>query len=500
MLEPSRCCEMKSVPNRGSVGSAVRDSQLAQEGGYRHIFRLYFGTVDPTLPRFGTDLIPQHLAFLTQRRHITDSFWSLRKALVSHSLIRQAIIRFTVSLRSRSPQRKGSLQTVTTSPTVSRLASRLDEIGFSDIVSIRNRIMALRAKGQTVFQFEGGEPFMNTPDVIKEAMVQAVRQNKTRYAPSSGIPELRRAIAEKLRIKNRLPASESDVIVLNGGMQGLFGAFQSVVDPADEVLVFSPFWTPIKDLIAHCQGRTILVPTNDARTNGFEETLNQYATERTKAIYYNTPQNPTGVVFSEDEANAVARFARSRDLVVIADEAYEDLVYEGEHFSIAAIDGMFDRTITCFTLSKSYAMTGWRLGYSVATEPWMTGLKKTTLYSSNGVSTPSQWAALAAFTLEAELMDQNRAAYRKRRDLLLDGLNELGLVCEKPAGAFYAFPEVSRVSTDSREAAEILLERAQVATVPGVVFGEHGEGHLRFSFSTSIENIEAGIDSLRRNL
>jgi aspartate aminotransferase len=130
----------------------------------------------------------------------------------------------------------------------------------------------------------------------------------------------------------------------------------------------------------------------------------------------------------------------------------------------------------------------------------MTGLKKTTLYSSNGVSTPTQWAALAAFTLEAELMDQNRAAYRKRRDLLLDGLNELGLVCEKPAGAFYAFPDVSRVSADSREAAEILLERAQVATVPGVVFGEHGEGHLRFSFSTSIENIEAGIDSLRRNL
>lgn len=389
---------------------------------------------------------------------------------------------------------------MTTSPTVSRLATRLDEIGFSDIVSVRNRIMALRAQGQTVFQFEGGEPFMNTPDVIKEAMIQALRDNKTRYAPSSGIPELRKAIAEKLSVRNRLPATERDVIVLNGGMQGLFGAFQSVVDPNDEVLVFSPFWTPIKDLIAHCQGKTILVPTEEARSNGFDETLAKYAGKKTKAVYFNTPQNPTGVVFTEDEARAVSRFAQERDLVVIADEAYEDLVYNGEHFSIGSVEGMFERTITCFTLSKSFAMTGWRLGYTVAAEPWMTGLRKTTLYSSNGVSTPTQWAGLAAFQIDASMLLANRDEYRQRRDLLLDGLNSLGLTCEKPAGAFYAFPDVSRVSTDSREAAEILLERAQVATVPGIVFGEHGESHLRFSFSTSIETIRAGIDSLRRNI
>jgi aspartate aminotransferase len=161
---------------------------------------------------------------------------------------------------------------------------------------------------------------------------------------------------------------------------------------------------------------------------------------------------------------------------------------------------MFERTISVFTLSKSYAMTGWRLGYTLATEPWMTGLRKTTLYSSNGVSTPTQWAGLAAFTTESDMLETNRVAYKQRRDLLLAGLNQLGLVCEKPAGAFYAFPDVSRVSRDSREAAEILLERAQVATVPGVVFGEHGEGHLRFSFSTSIETIEGGLESLRRNL
>jgi aspartate aminotransferase len=389
---------------------------------------------------------------------------------------------------------------VTTSPIVFRLASRLDDIGFSDIVSIRNRIMKLRDKGATVYQFEGGEPYMHTPDFVKEAMRNALAENKTRYAPSSGIPELRAAIADKVRSKNGIPAQPADVIVLNGGMQGLFGAFQSVVNPRDEVLVFSPFWTPIKDLIAHSEGKTVLVPTKEAREQGFEKTLARYATRRTRAIYYNTPQNPTGIVFTADEARAVARFAQERDLIVIADEAYEDLVYDDSHYSIASIEGMFERTITVFTLSKSYAMTGWRLGYTVATEPWMTGLRKTTLYSSNGVSTPTQWAALAAFTTESDMLEINRIAYKKRRDLLLAGLNELGLLCEKPAGAFYAFPDVSRVSKDSREAAEILLERAQVATVPGVVFGEHGEGHLRFSFSTSIETIEAGLDSLRRNL
>jgi aspartate aminotransferase len=389
---------------------------------------------------------------------------------------------------------------VTTSPTLLRLAARLDEVGFSDIVKIRNRVMELRAGGASVYQFEGGEPNVFTPDYVKEAMTRALIENKTRYAPSSGIPELRAAIADKLRERNRINAREENVIVLNGGMQGLFGAFQSTINPGDEVLVFSPYWTPIKDLIAHCEGKTVLVPTMEARREGFFATLARYSTGRTRAIYYNTPTNPSGVVFTRAEAEEVARFAQERDLVVVADEAYEDLVYEGEHFSIASLDGMMERTITSYTLSKSYAMTGWRLGYAVATEPWMTGLRKTLLYSTNGVSTPTQWAGLAAFTTASDFLEKNRAAYLERRDLLLAGLNELGLTCESPAGAFYAFPEVTRIHADSREAADILLNRAQVATVPGVVFGEHGEGHLRFSFSTSLETIEAGLDSLRRNL
>ena len=389
---------------------------------------------------------------------------------------------------------------MTTSPTVLRLATRLEQVGFSDIVKLRNRIMELRQEGATVYQFEGGEPFMPTPDLIKQAMKRALDKNQTRYAPSSGIPELRDAIAEKLRTRNRIPAQSKDVIVVNGGMQGLFGAFQSVVNPGDEVLLFSPYWTPIKDLVAHCQARCVFVPTSEARELGFQQTLARYASERTRAIYYNTPQNPSGVVFTPPEAQAVADFAMDRDLVVIADEAYEDLVYDGEHFSIASLDGMFERTITCFTFSKSYAMTGWRLGYAVATEPWMTGLRKATLYSSNGVSTPTQWAGVAAMQIETSILAEITEQYRRRRDLLLSGLNEIGLHCVPPAGAFYAFPDVSRINRDSREAAETLLDRAKVATVPGIVFGTEGESHLRFSFSTSIETIEAGLDSLRRNL
>jgi len=266
------------------------------------------------------------------------------------------------------------------------------------------------------------------------------------------------------------------------------------------VLIFSPYWTPIKDLVAHCGGHLVLVPQSEARTEGVHETLARYLTSRTRAIYFNSPTNPSGVVFTREETAAVAQFAIDHDLVVIADEAYEDIVYEGEHVSIASLPGMFERTITSFTLSKSYAMTGWRIGYAVASEPWMTGLAKAVLYSSNGVSTPTQWAALAAFTTESDFLETSRAAYRERRDLLVAGLNELGLACRPPAGAFYVFPDVTSIDSDSRQASEILLTKAKVATVPGVVFGPQGQGRVRFSFSTSMEMIKGGLESMRRNL
>jgi len=381
-----------------------------------------------------------------------------------------------------------------------RVAKRLEEVGFSDIVQIRNKVMELRAAGKPVHAFHGGEPFFETPETVKYAGLKALAENRTRYAPSSGIDPLRQAIAQKLQSKNRMDARLDDVIVTVGGAHALFAAFQTVLDPGDDLLLFSPYWTPIRDMVTLAQARPVMVPTATARRNGITQCLEHFSTPATRAIYYNTPQNPSGVVFSRKEAEEVAAFAIARDLVVVADEAYEDLVYEGEHVSIASLPGMAERTITAYTFSKTYAMTGWRCGYAVAHEPFMTGLRKTVLYSTNGVSTPTQWAALEAMATPQSAIDARRAQYRERRDKLVHGLNEMGLECEMPAGAFYAFPAVRKIHKDSRRVAEILLEKAHVATIPGVVFGAQGEGHVRFSYSVPLETLDAGLDALRKVL
>jgi aspartate aminotransferase len=379
-----------------------------------------------------------------------------------------------------------------------RLARRLDEVGFSDIVQIRNKVMELRAGGVQVHSLHGGEPYFETPEAIKYAAMKALVENQTHYAPSSGIQPLRAALVEKLAAKNKMRVSTDEVIVTVGGSQGLYGAFQSVLDPGDDALVFSPYWTPIGDLVTGAQARPLLVPTSTARRNGIRKTLEQFSTPQTRAIYYNTPQNPSGLVFTREEAEEVARFAIDRDLVVIADEAYEDLVYDGEHVSIASLPGMLERTITCFTFSKTYAMTGWRAGYAVAQEPFMTALRKIVLYSTNGVATPVQHAMVQALTTTESEIAARREEYRKRRDLLVAGLNEVGLECAPPAGAFYAFPIVEKIHKNSRTAAQILLDKAHIATIPGSVFGAQGEGHLRFGYAITVREIEDCVEALRR--
>jgi aspartate aminotransferase len=381
-----------------------------------------------------------------------------------------------------------------------RLAKRLDEVGFSDIVQVRNKVMELRAAGEAVHAFHGGEPFFETPEHVKYAMIHALVENKTRYAPSSGILPLREALAEKLKVNNHLDVNVEDVLITAGGAHALYVAFQAVLNPGDDMLLFSPYWTPIRDMVTGTQARPLLVPTASARRNGITKTLEEFSTIHTRAIYYNTPQNPSGVVFSREEAEEVAAFAKKHNLVVIADEAYEDLVYEGKHFSIASLPGMAERTISTYTFSKSYGMTGWRVGYVVAKELFMTGLKKLVLYSINGVSTPSQWAALDALSTPQSFLECRRNEYRSRRDLLVSGLNALGLECEVPQGAFYAFPRVNAIHKDSRKAASILLEKAHVATIPGVVFGAQGEGHVRFGYSVSRSAIEAGLEALAKFL
>jgi aspartate/methionine/tyrosine aminotransferase len=377
-----------------------------------------------------------------------------------------------------------------------RVAKRLDEVGFSDIVQIRNKVLELRAAGQTVHAFHGGEPYFDTPETIKYALMKALVENKTRYAPSSGIEPLRAALSNKLLEKNNIHAGKDNVIITAGGAHALYVAFQAVLNPGDDILLFSPYWTPIRDMVTGSEARALLVPTSTARRNGITKTLEQFSTPDTRAIYYNTPQNPSGVVFARAEAEEVAAFAQKHELIVIADEAYEDLVYEGRHFSIASLPGMAERTITCYTFSKSYAMTGWRIGYAVAQEPFMSALKKLVLYSINGVSTPTQWAALEALAIPQSVIDARRVEYRERRDLLVNGLRAAGLDCETPEGAFYAFPEVRKLNKDSRKVSAMLLEKAHVATIPGVVFGAQGEGHIRFGYAMPKEAIAVGLKAL----
>lgn len=386
------------------------------------------------------------------------------------------------------------------SKTLPASSAHLDVVGFSDIVSIRNKITQLRGEGKTVYGFHAGEPDFATPQRIKDAMVEALERNETLYAPSSGIKPLRDAIAKKLRSVNHLAVEPDDVLVTVGGMQGLAAALEATLDAGDEVLLFSPYWTPTGQLILMVGGTSILVPISELRARGIAPTLEQYLTPRTRVVYYNTPSNPTGEVFDRSDAEQVAAFAIKHNLLVIADEAYEDLVYDEPHVSIASLPGMAERTITVFTLSKSYGMTGWRIGYVVAPPHLRPALQKVVLYTTNGVSTPTQWAALAAFTIEPKFFAQKRALYRERRDLLVAGLNRLGLPTALPRGTFYAFPSVERIGKNSKQVAELILAHANVAAIPGSVFGPHGEGFLRFGYAVPTPMIEQGLLSLERYL
>ena len=381
-------------------------------------------------------------------------------------------------------------------------AQRSSLLGFSDIVKIRNRVLDMRAGGHRVLQLEGGEPFIGTPGFVKDAMRAALDANHTRYAPSSGIPALLEALRAKLARKNGLDVSTNDIIVTSGGAHGLFCAFQASVNPGDEVMFFAPYWTPIKDQVSFSGGVAVRVPWDEIRggsAEGMRSALESRFTPRTRVIYVNTPANPSGDMLTREQLTAIAEFANEHDLTVIADEAYEDLIYDGDHVSIASLPGMLERTLTVYTFSKSFSMTGWRIGYVVAPPPFMEFLRKLVLNSVNGVSTPTQYAALAAITHDPHFFDSIRQDYRRRRDLLVQGFRDAGFDCLTPPGAFYTFPDVrKRLGTDSWKAMETLLERTSIASVPGVVFGPEGEGHLRMSFSIAIETLEEAVAALAK--
>ncbi|HEX8254140.1 MAG TPA: aminotransferase class I/II-fold pyridoxal phosphate-dependent enzyme [Thermoanaerobaculia bacterium] len=380
------------------------------------------------------------------------------------------------------------------------VADRASLLGFSDIVKIRNRVLDMRSRGQRVLQLEGGEPFIASPDFVKEAMKRAIDENQTRYAPSSGIPQLLEALRAKLARKNKLDVATTDIIVTAGGAHGLFCAFQASVNPGDEVMFFAPYWTPIKDQVSYSGGVAVRVPWDEVRgRDDIRELLESRFTPRVRVIYVNTPANPSGDVLTREQLTAVADFAEAHDLTVIADEAYEDLLYDGEHVSIASLPGMQERTITIYTFSKSFSMTGWRIGYVVAPPQFMDFIRKLVLNSVNGVSTPTQFAALAAVTHDPSFFDSIREDYRRRRDLLVGGFNAIGFDCLTPPGAFYTFPDVrKRLGDDSWKAMEALLERTSIASVPGAVFGPEGEGHLRMSFSLAMETLEEAVEALKK--
>jgi aspartate aminotransferase len=386
----------------------------------------------------------------------------------------------------------------TTTQSGIRLAKRMDQVVFSDLVVVRNKIMNMQLQGIKVHALHGGEPFFDTPDPIKYAAIKALVEGRTRYTDSSGILELRKMLSEKLARKNKMLVHPDEIIGTSGGSQGLYVAFQAVLGPEDDILVFSPFWTSVEGMIGCSNARMVLVPTDECRAEGFIKTLEKYSNSRTRAIYFNTPQNPSGLVFTREETEAVAEFAKSRDLIVIADEAYEDLVYEGEHVSIASLPGMDVRTITCFTFSKTYAMTGLRAGYNVAKNPFMDAFRKIVLYSTNGVVTPIQYGMMQGLTMPESAIATIREQYRKRRDLLVEGLNSVGMTCAPPAGAFYVFPDVRVIHEDSKEAARLLLEKAHISSIPGAFFGIGGEGRVRLTYSATLKEIEESVEALRK--
>ncbi|MEP7132782.1 MAG: aminotransferase class I/II-fold pyridoxal phosphate-dependent enzyme [Acidobacteriota bacterium] len=377
-------------------------------------------------------------------------------------------------------------------------ARRFQSVGFSEIVQVRNRVLALLAQGHRVWRFEGGEPYMPTPEPIKAAMTAALARNETRYAPSSGVPELRRAILAKVRDRNQIPADDESPIVVNGGMHGLFAAFATLLDEGDEVLMLSPYWTPIVDVIRYHGAAPVLVSAEGAFRDGLTAALSRKLSKKTKLLYWNSPTNPTGQVFSRAQVEEVAAFVRDRGIALISDEAYEDLIYEGEgHVSPASFPGLSERTISVFTMSKTYSMTGWRAGYVIVPKRWRAAMQTAVLYSINGVSTPTQWAMLQALSMPPDFLEEAKAGYRRRRDALVAGLRSAGFELETPRAALYLFPRIpASLGAGSTAAATALLDTKRIATVPGIVFGPEGEGHLRFSFSVPEETIRGGIEAL----
>lgn len=368
------------------------------------------------------------------------------------------------------------------------VSSRVNGINESATVSMSNKAAELKAAGKTIYSFGIGEPDFTTPEEIIDYAFKEARGGKTHYTPSAGIMELREKIAEKMKKKNNIDATASNVLVTPTKFS-LNLALYSIIDPGEEVLLPAPYYVSYPDIIKLNQGKMITVPTDENYEFDFQE-MKKYISPKTKAFMFNNPVNPTGKVYSEKSLRALADFILENDLYLISDEIYEDLIYKGRMFSPGSIEEMKDKTVTLSGFSKSYAMTGWRIGYMVGPLDIIKAANKVQQQTLTCAPSISQYGAMKALEDE-ESVAKMRQEFAKRRDLTVSLLREIdGITLYEPEGAFYAFPGYSAEKPDDKLSME-LLEKYNVIVTPGSPFG--APGHFRISYATSQDVIREGI-------
>ncbi len=370
-------------------------------------------------------------------------------------------------------------------------------IGQETAFEVLVRARALEATGRSVIHLEIGEPDFDTPSHIVQAGQQAIEAGFTHYGPGAGLPDLRQAVSRYLSKWRGLEVDPMRVVITPGGKPVMFFAILALVNPGDEVLYPDPGFPIYESMARFVGGKAVPIPLREERHFRFDpDEFRSLVTDRTRLIILNSPHNPTGSVLTRGDLEAIADVARERNIVVLSDEIYGRILYTGEHISIASLPGMADRTIILDGWSKTWAMTGWRLGFGVYPAELIPHVERLVSNSVSCTASFSQQAAIAALDGPQAPVDDMLAEFRRRRAVIVNGLNELpGVRCLEPDGAFYAFPNITATGMNSRELADRLLQEAGVACLSGTAFGEYGEGYLRFSYANSLDNIG---DALRR--
>jgi len=387
----------------------------------------------------------------------------------------------------------------------------LDQISLGKIVQIRERLFQAQAAGQTVYRLESGDPNFSPAPHVLDAVDQAARAGKTHYIPNDGIPELRKALAEKLRTKNKISwVTDKNVFLTNGAMHALFVTFATLLTPGDEVIIPDPMWTEVAENIRLAGGVTVGVPLRAEEDFEYRPAeIEARITAKTKVIFLNTPQNPTGAVLSEATLREIIAIAKRHNLYIVSDEAYEDVIYApAVHHSIASLAPEYaEKIISIFSFSKSYAMSGLRTGYIVTGEPVLLDrIPKLLRCTINGVNSLAQWAAVSAVTGPQDQLDMMRGEYLKRRDLLIEALQGIeGVKPFTPKGSFFVWAELDpslyeRLGVEDADGVSSLLASQGIGSAPGDAFGETCLNAIRFSFSCATPMVEAGAAALRRVL